>query len=110
MPVRWRGGRGVATRRRAGSAEPTHQGPHRRPRGRRPDVRAHGHRRTGTCGHLLPGQGPAADLMTAIMLRAVGWPAICAVTATAAAVGACGVIFLNSAGPQLLRSEERRVG
>ncbi len=40
--------------------------------------------------------------MTAIMLRAVGWPAICAVTATAAAVGACGVIFLNSAGPQLL--------
>jgi hypothetical protein len=40
--------------------------------------------------------------MTAITLRAVRWPAICAVTAMAAAVGAWGVIFLNSAGPQLL--------
>ena len=41
--------------------------------------------------------------MVAVVLRAVGWPAICGVTAAAAAVGACGVIFLSSsASPALL--------
>jgi hypothetical protein len=41
--------------------------------------------------------------MAVILLRAVPWPAICAATAAAAAVGACGVAFLNnSASPGLL--------